>query len=68
MNKVKINMLGYFILVPGIFIISSFIWRLFVLKRELWVVTIDCFSILGVYYFIASLITIIIMNKKSKED
>ncbi|VDG97998.1 Uncharacterised protein [Lysinibacillus sphaericus] len=62
MSKAKLYFLGYFLLFPTIFIISSFLWRFIIRSNDLWIVLTDSLSILALYYFIVSIFFVIRMK------
>ncbi|WP_455675119.1 hypothetical protein [Pradoshia sp.] len=55
-KKVELYFAGYFVVIPIIFIVSSFLWRAMILNKEFTMVASDALSILGIYYLITSLI------------
>lgn len=55
MTKAKQYFLGYFLLFPTIFVISSFVWRFIIRNNDLLIVLTDSLSILAIYYFIVSI-------------
>lgn len=54
-TKKRLYFLGYFLLFPVIFMISSFLWRFIIRSNDLWIVLTDSLSILAIYYFIVSI-------------
>lgn len=59
MTKQKIYFLGYFLLFPTIFIVSSFLWRFLIRSNDLLMVLTDSLSILAIYYFIVSIFFVV---------
>lgn len=54
-----------FLVLPITFMLSSFSWRYVFLHRELFIIATDCFSILGIYYVIVSLIFSFSLKKEN---
>ena len=55
-NKSALNFIGYFVLFPMIFLLSSFLWKYIIKKYELMNSMTDSLSVLGIYYILISLI------------
>lgn len=55
-NKSVLNFIGYFVLFPMMFLLSSFLWKYIIKKHELMNSMTDTLSILGLYYILISLI------------
>ncbi|EOO56599.1 hypothetical protein IKE_06465 [Bacillus cereus VD196] len=62
-KKIIFSFIGYFVLFPYTYLISSFLWRYFIRKTELWIVITDCLSILGIYYILISLAFVIYIKQ-----
>ncbi|PRS26520.1 hypothetical protein C6W19_24780 [Bacillus sp. RJGP41] len=56
MAKEILYFLGYYLLIPIIFMISIFLWRFVIQGNDLWVVLTDSLSILGLYYLFTSIL------------
>jgi len=56
MPKQKLYFLGYFLLLPIIFMISAILWRCIIQNNDLWIVLTDSLAILAIYYFIVSIL------------
>lgn len=65
-KKIKLHFVGYFVVFPLIFIVSSFVWRAMILNKEMAIVATDALSILGIYYLIISIISIFVYIKNIK--
>ena len=65
-KKIKLHFVGYFVVFPLIFIVSSFVWRAMILNKEIAMVATDALSILGIYYLIISIISIFVYIKNVK--
>lgn len=59
MTKAKQYFLGYFLLFPIIFVISSFLWRLIIRSNDLLSMLTDSLSILAIYYLIVSIFFVV---------
>jgi len=55
-NKSVLNFIGYFVLFPMMFLLSSFLWKYIIKKHELMNSMTDSLSVLGIYYILISLI------------
>ncbi|MDQ0272240.1 hypothetical protein J2S17_004132 [Cytobacillus purgationiresistens] len=55
-NKIKLSYIFLFILLPAVFLLSSFIWRLLIHSHEFLNVATDALGILGIYYVLISVI------------
>ncbi len=56
MAKEILYFLGYYLLIPIIFMISIFLWRFVIQGNDLWLVLTDSLSILGLYYLFTSIL------------
>lgn len=65
-KKIKLHFIGYFVVFPITFIVSSFVWRAMILNKEIVMVAKDALSILGLYYLIISIISIFVYIKNIK--
>ena len=65
-KKVTLYFVGYFVVFPIIFIISSFVWKAMILNKEIAIVAADALSIIGIYYLIISIISIFVYIKYIK--
>ena len=63
-NKINFIFTVLFIVVPFVFLISFFIWRLLMNTGGLIVIAADCLPILGIYYFLTSIVFFIMYIKK----
>ncbi len=64
-NKTKLTYIGLFILLPVLYLVSSFIVRYLVQGRDLSLFFSDAFGILGIYYVLVSIIFMISTNIKN---
>lgn len=55
LTKQRLYFLGYFLLFPIIFMISSILWRFIIQNNDLGIVFTDALGILAIYYFIVSI-------------
>ena len=65
-KQFQLYFLGFFIVFPIIFIVSSILWRTVILDKPYLMVATDAFGILGIYNFIMSIIFIFTYRKKIK--
>jgi len=65
-KKAALYFVGYFVVFSIIFIISSFIWKAMILNKEITIVAADALSIIGIYYLIISIISILVYIKHIK--
>ncbi|WP_370294344.1 hypothetical protein [Rossellomorea marisflavi] len=56
MKNQKLTFIGYFLVIPLIFFVSTLLWRWGIKRTDIGVVLTDGLSILGVYYLLISVI------------
>ncbi|MGW6383567.1 hypothetical protein [Peribacillus butanolivorans] len=67
MAKEILYFLGYYLLIPIIFMVSVFLWRFVIQGNDLWLVLTDSLSILGLYYLFTSILFSFFVVKRFKE-
>ena len=65
-KKTKLYFAGFFVAYPILFIISSFSWRAFILDKHIGVVATEAFSIVGIYYLIISILSVLVYLRNIK--
>jgi hypothetical protein len=56
MKNQKLTFLGYFLVIPVIFLVSTLLWRWGIKRTDIGVVLTDGLAILGIYYLLISVI------------
>lgn len=56
MKNQKLTFIGYFLVIPLIFFVSTLLWRWGIKRTDIGVVLTDGLSILGIYYLLISVI------------
>ncbi len=62
-QKEKLFFLGYFLIIPLIFITSFLLWGFVIKGNGLWTMMTDALSIIGIYYILTSMIFSLVMRK-----
>ena len=65
-KKTKLYFAGFFVAYPILLIISSFLWRAFILDKDIGVVATEAFSIVGIYYLIISILSALVYLRNIK--
>ena len=65
-KKTKLYFAGFFVAYPILLIISSFLWRAFILDKDIGVVATEAFSIVGIYYLIISILSVLVYLRNIK--
>lgn len=69
MNKMtKYYFIGYFLMFPLVYIVSSFIWRFVIKSYDLAEVLTDTLSITAIYYVLISILFVLFGNKIHKRE
>ncbi|UXO87129.1 hypothetical protein [Bacillus safensis] len=66
MQKLKQYFLGYFLYFPCSFLIIYFIWMKMIKSFQIGEVVSNCTSIIGIYYIMASVWFVFLMQKQTK--
>ncbi|MGD7048546.1 hypothetical protein FZC83_06985 [Rossellomorea marisflavi] len=56
MKNQKLTFVGYFLVIPLIFFVSTLLWRWGIKRTDIGVVLTDGLAILGIYYLLISVI------------
>lgn len=56
MKNQKLTFIGYFLVIPLIFFVSTLLWRWGIKRTDIGVVLTDDLAILGIYYLLISVI------------
>ncbi|KON85074.1 hypothetical protein AF331_13920 [Rossellomorea marisflavi] len=56
MKNQKLTFVGYFLVIPLIFFVSTLMWRWGIKRTDIGVVLTDGLAILGIYYLLISVI------------
>ncbi|MCM2603178.1 hypothetical protein NDQ57_00460 [Rossellomorea marisflavi] len=56
MKNQKLTFVGYFLIIPLIFFVSTLLWRWGIKRTDIGVVLTDGLAILGIYYLLISVI------------
>lgn len=56
MKNQKLTFIGYFLVIPLIFFVSTLLWRWGIKRTDIGVVLTDGLAILGIYYLLISVI------------
>ena len=66
-KQFQLYFVGFFLVFPIIFIVSSILWRAIVLNKTFAMVANDAFAITGIYNLIMSIIFIFVYRKNIKK-
>ncbi|WP_238942719.1 hypothetical protein [Planococcus beigongshangi] len=64
----KYYFIGYFLMFPLVYIVSSFIWRFVIKSYDLAEVLTDTLSITAIYYVLISILFVLFGNKIHKRE
>ncbi|WP_079514817.1 hypothetical protein [Rossellomorea marisflavi] len=65
MKNQKLTFVGYFLVIPLIFFVSTLLWRWGIKRTDIGVVLTDGLAILGIYYLLISVVGSVRLRRKA---
>ncbi len=65
MKNQKLTFLGYFLVIPVIFFVSTLLWRWGIKRTDIGGVLTDGLAILGIYYLLISVVGSVRLRRKA---
>lgn len=65
MKNQKLTFVGYFLVIPLIFFVSTLLWRWGIKRTDIGIVLTDGLAILGIYYLLISVVGSVRLRRKA---